>query len=115
MPTLPWKNYIKPEPERNYLIMRSYLPLKHSWRIPQFFRHVLRIQKQLDTTKGVIGYSLLAELLHNRFVKTKPHAETMSKIHSHMENPKFITWTAKGSTIPPNWADAKKQFAAKTP
>jgi len=123
----PWKTYITPEPERNYLVMLSYLPLKRSWRIPQYFRHVMRIQKQLDRAPGLVEYTLQAEILRKKFwtlsvwedekalykfVKTKPHAETMAKIHPHMKDPKFITWMSKGSKLPPSWEDAKRRFEA---
>ena len=126
MASSPWKNYLGHDPERNYLVMLSYLPLKHHWRIPQIFRHTLRIRKQLDTTPGVIGYSLGVEIFRKRFwtlsvwederalykfVKTKPHAETMAKIHPHMRSSKFITWMSKGSALPPAWEDAKRRFA----
>ncbi len=123
-----WKNFQIPDPDRNYLVMLSYLPLKHFWRIPQVFRHTLRIQKQLDTTPGVSGYTLIVEILHKKlwtlsvwedekalykFVKTIPHAETMAKIHPHMRGPKFITWMSKGSTLPPAWEDARRRFEAE--
>jgi len=49
-----------------YLALLSFLPLKSARWLPSFFGFVLRIQKQLATAPGLIGYSMRTEILRLR-------------------------------------------------
>src|ERR1700740_685126 len=67
MPASPWRNFGSPEPEREYLALLSYLPLKSYWRIPIFFFYTAQVVKQLASAEGMLGYSVLARPLSQRF------------------------------------------------
>ena len=60
MPASPWRTFGSPEPEREYLALLSYLPLKSYWRIPFFFLYTTQVVKHLASAEGVLGYSVLA-------------------------------------------------------
>ncbi len=99
MPTLPWRSFKLADPENQYLVLLSYLPLKHSWRIPQFVLHTACIMDQLRKSSALLGYSLRAELRAKRFwtlsawqdeaalqmfVRTQPHSHTMNAMVPRM-------------------------------
>ena len=121
MPSSPWVTLSNPQPNQEYLVLLSYLPLKR-WRSPPLFcRFVSAIQKQLRTTEGVMGYSLRAHLLsrefwtlsvwrdsqaQNTFVHTSPHLEVMSPLQGEMGPTKFIEWRAQGAVLSPKWKEA---------
>ncbi len=62
MPSTGWLPLSAVDADQEYLVLLTYLPLKHWSRLTTFLRYVLAIQKQLKTAKGIIGYSLLAHL-----------------------------------------------------
>ncbi len=121
---LPWRFFGSAESDRQYVALLSFLPLKHGWRIPWFLLHTVRIMNQLPKTRGLVGYSLRAQLLAKRFwtlsvwedesaltgfVHAQPHTQTMDVMMPHMGETKFVTWSVKGSEIPLSWDDALKR------
>ena len=125
MPTLPWRSFNEARPDRQYLVLLSYLPLRRSWQIPQFLLRTARITSQLRRSRGVVGYSLRAELAAKRFwtlsawqdepslqtfVRAEPHFQTMRAMATRMGATRFIRWTAKGSELPPSWEEALKRW-----
>jgi hypothetical protein len=128
MPSTKWFSFFGIQPDHEYLVLLTYLPLKHWSKLPAFLRYVLAIQKQLKSTKGVIGYSLLAHPFSrdfwalsvwedaqslSEFVRAKPHAQVMSRLRGHMGATKFIQWRDLGSVLPPSWAEAMERFQAE--
>jgi hypothetical protein len=126
MPPSPWVKLAPTHPERDYLVMLSYLPLARFRKLPAFFRYVQAIRTQLRSTQGVVGYSLLARILQLRFwtlsawqddaalrafVRANPHLAVMSALRGHMGETRFIQWRVKGAALPPSWADAMARFA----
>jgi hypothetical protein len=74
----------------------------------------------LKSSRGLIGYSLRAQLLAKNawtvsvwederalieFVGKSPHVDTMKKVGLGVER-KFVRWKLLGSDIPPKWEDA---------
>jgi quinol monooxygenase YgiN len=125
MPTLPWRFFDHAEPERHYVALLSYLPLRSGRHVPGFLLHTLRIRAQLRRSRGLLGYSLRAELAAKRFwtlsawqdeaslqdfVHARHHARTMTALTPHMGATRFIRWTAKGSELPPSWEDALRRW-----
>jgi hypothetical protein len=124
--TLSWQSPSAAEPEREYVALLSYLPLKRVWRLPWFMLQSVRIQRQLRACpRGLIGYSLEAQVAARRFwtlsawedegtlqqfVHASPHAEIMTAIVPHMDTTRFIRWKVKGSELPLGWDDAMKRF-----
>src|SRR5260370_36458937 len=67
MPVIPWKMAERPVAGIRYLALVSYLPLKHFRALPKFFRFTFEIQRQLQSTPGLIGYSLDARPFARKF------------------------------------------------
>ena len=67
MPASPWRNFRRTEPEVEYLVQLSYLPLVRYSGLAKFARWLLAIQRQLGQTAGIIGYSLLAHPFQRDF------------------------------------------------
>jgi quinol monooxygenase YgiN len=126
---MPWTTLAGADPSREYLVLLSYLPLRKYSKIPAFFRYMLQIQRQLRETPGVIGYTMRAKILSRNFwtlsvwqsegslidfVTKVPHREAMKKISPYMAATKFTRWKARGSAIPPDWADAMRREAKES-
>jgi hypothetical protein len=124
----PWKTISPAEPDGEYLALLSYLPLKSFLKIPTFLKFTLEIEKQLRNSKGLIGYSLQAELLSKifwtlsvwqdeqslmNFVFQIPHNSVMEKLASHLNQTKFDRWKISGGSVPPDWNEAKERMAKK--
>ena len=125
MPASPWRTFGSPEPEREYLALLSYLPLKSYWRIPFFFLNTAQVVKQLASAEGMMGYSALARPLSKQFwtlsawkddaalrtfVQYPPHVRIMTALTPHMGETKFVRWTVNGSDLPLRWDDALRRL-----
>ena len=124
----PWKPLRPIEPDREYVALLSYLPLKAYRKIPAFVRYTQQVQQQLASTPGVAGYSVQAQLLRRRFwtlsaweseaalvdfVRHAPHSDVMRALAGQMGKTSITKWTVKGSELPLNWAAAKKRPPAE--
>jgi hypothetical protein len=58
MPAKPWVTFRQPDPEGEYLVLLSELPLRRCRDLGVFFLYTWRIQGQLQHTPGLLGYSL---------------------------------------------------------
>jgi len=120
-----WKPFAKPEPEKTYVAVLTYLPLKSLWALPQFYYYSRRVQTQLQSAPGLVGYSLLAHVLAKRFwtlsvwsdevalvkfIHKHPHQEAMAIMRRHMAGSEFIRWRLKGRAVPPSWQEAMQRF-----
>ena len=126
MPASPWRTFGSPEPEREYVALLSYLPLKSYRRIPIFFFYTAQVTKQLASAEGVLGYSALARPLSKQFwtlsvwkddaalrtfVQCPPHVRIMNALAPHMGETKFVRWTLKGSELPLSWEGALRRLS----
>jgi quinol monooxygenase YgiN len=125
MPASPWRSFGKAEPEREYLVLLSYLPLKSFWRMPAFLLGTAGVMKQLAAAPGLIGYSLLARPIAKNFwtlsvwnddaalkafINGAPHVRLMSSLIPHMGKTNFVRWRIKGSGLPVPWDDALRHM-----
>ena len=127
LPTLSWKSFGKLiDPEKEYVVQITYLPLKSFWKTIKFFRLTRVVQKQLETSSGLVGYSLQTRILAHKFwtlsawesqkdlsgfVVAMPHAKVMQDLKNDMGETKFAKWAVKGASLPLKWEDAMKQLA----
>jgi quinol monooxygenase YgiN len=117
----PWHPQMSSAPEREYLVLLSYLPLKSFRGFPLLLVCLARIRRQLRASSGLVGFSLRAELAQKRFwtlsawedeaalqsfVMARPHAAVMQALSGHMGPTRFTRWTVKGTDLPPPWHDA---------
>jgi hypothetical protein len=121
MPALPWRTFLAPDPAREYLALLSFLPLKHYRKVPKFLWLSYETHRQLTRSKGLIGYSLLAQPLRRNFwtlsvwedqqslmdfVRQIPHSRIMQALAPHMGKTQFVHWKLPATGIPPAWNDA---------
>jgi heme-degrading monooxygenase HmoA len=126
MPALPWTSFVEIEPDRQYLVMASRLPLRSYWKVPAFLRLTLAVRRQLANADGLVGYPLLAEPLAKRFwtlsawrsgdhlaafARALPHADVVRRLRPHMVPTTFVTWNVAGSALPVRWDEAKARLA----
>jgi hypothetical protein len=116
MASTKWLSLCAFHPEREYLVLLTFLPSKHWRRLPTFFRYVLAIRRQSRATSGMMGYCLLAHFLSRElwtlsvwqdpealaaFVRTRPYLEAMSSPRGHLGAANLIQWQERGSVLPP--------------
>lgn len=117
-----WSSFAEVDPGREYLALVSYLPRKGYWSIFSFLRQSNAIQDQLKNSKGLVGYTLGAQLLGKKawtlsvweseaalgeFVGKSPHVDTMRRLAPQLgEERKFVRWKLPGSEVPPTWDKA---------
>jgi hypothetical protein len=121
VPTKPWVTLSRPDPDREYLVLLSELPLKRFRDLGAFLLYTWRIQSQLRRTPGLLGYSFLARILQRRFwtlsvwegeialrqfVVENPHGRVMTALREKMDQTRFVRWGMRGSELPPRWRDA---------
>jgi hypothetical protein len=121
-PPLPWKAFGEPSPEREYLVVLTFLPLRRLSKLPLFLASVQKIRRQLNAVpEGLIGYSLLAKPLRSnywtlsawedddalgRFIEASPHREVMQELPNVLSGFRVTRWTSPGTAVPPAWSDA---------
>ena len=126
MPAIPWRNLSVVEPDHEYLVMASRLPLIAHRKIPKFMRLTLAVARQLHHTPGLVGYALLARPVIKtfwtlsawedrqalgEFTRTMPHLQVMKDLQPHMmSTTKFTQWTVRGSGLPVSWDEAFSQL-----
>jgi len=121
MPSKPWVTLRRPDPDREYLVLLSELPLKRFRDLGAFLLYTWRIQSQLRHTPGLLGYSLRAhirarqfwtlsvwehEAALKQFVVENPHGYVMTELREKMDQTRFVQWRVRGSEFPPRWRDA---------
>jgi hypothetical protein len=127
VPASPWKVLRPAEPGRDYLVLLSYLPLRRFRDFPAFVRGDLGITRQLQSARGLIGYSKLGRPWTKRFwtlsawedenalaefVRSGAHVATMAALGPRIGATRFVRWTLPGRALPPTWDDALRRFRA---
>jgi hypothetical protein len=122
---LPWKGFAPPKADKEYVVLLSFLPLKRYRKIPKFARLTIETMGQLAKARGLIGYSLMAELTLKRFwtlsvwedqqslmdfVGEIPHSRIMQELAPHMDKSRFAQWNVRPSDIPIPWATARQHL-----
>ena len=119
-----WRFCRPVDPQCQYLVLLSFLPLRRRWRIPWLLPKTFRITRQLRRSAGLVGYSLHAKLATGHFwtlsvwedetalqafVHAEPHRGTMRVLLPHMGPTRFVRWTVFGTGLPILWDDALKR------
>ena len=83
--------------------------------------------RQLASSKGLIGYSLEAQLFARKFwtlsvwedqqsltafVHQIPHSRIMQALGPHMGKTQFVQWQVSAGQIPLDWSAAKARLSA---
>ena len=125
MPASPWRTFGTPDPNYDFVVLLSFLPLKSYWSVLPFFFYTAQVVWQLAGARGLAGYSLLARPFKKQFwtlsawrnegalrafVEHPPHVHVMTALAPYMDKTKFVRWVIKGSELPPRWDDALHRF-----
>jgi quinol monooxygenase YgiN len=120
----PWQSYSRAAPERDYVVLLSFLPLNSAWQLPRLVLSMTRVRRQLRTSPGLIGYSLAAQLGAKQFwtlsvwedeaalrtfVAAPPHLPVMTTMSPYLGKTRFVRWNVKGTELPLQWDDALKR------
>lgn len=121
----PWKSMKPMAPGREYLVLASSIPPRTRSSTRALFKGARAVRKQLATTDGVIGFSLLARPLRKQyatlsiwederalaaFADQRPHRELMATLSPEMAPTTFVRWTTSGSDGRPTWSEALRRL-----
>lgn len=121
MMELPYQSKKNILPDKNYIVMLTYLPLARYRSLPQFLHFVFRIVLQLQKSPGLVGYTLRAGVLKKQFwtlsiwedsqsvynfISRHPHLDAMSTLQGKMGKTAFHQWSLKGDILPLSWKAA---------
>lgn len=121
MGKLSWVTIREPDPDREYVLMLTYLPLKKFSAIPRFRRYTRGIQADLQRSPGIVGFGIISQALRRRFwtlsaweddtslmnfVYQLPHNEAIKELKGDLREFKRVRWTVPGTELPPDWDDA---------
>jgi heme-degrading monooxygenase HmoA len=127
MPALPWTSLRPLEPDRQYHVFATTLPLNGPQHLPRFMAQTAKIRRQLADADGLVGYSLNAKLVKlvfytlsvwesaehmGRFAAADPHAAASRSRPQRMGRTVFLPWSAPGAELPPTWDDVIARLAA---
>ncbi|MGH9156033.1 MAG: hypothetical protein ACRD1K_09430 [Acidimicrobiales bacterium] len=121
----PWKSMKPLEPDREYVVLASSIPPLSRSSTRRLFRGASAVRKQLASTEGVVGFSLLARPLRKQyatlsvwvdegalaaFADGSPHRALMVELAPEMGATKFVRWTMSGSDGRPSWSEALRRL-----
>jgi hypothetical protein len=121
MVTVSWQSYKEVEPSKSYLAYGAIAQRKSVWSYFTFLMRARKVQKQLEATKGVAGFTARLEFVSKNviqlavfddvtalkeFSQTGQHALCSKQTKTSMKWLKNKTWNILGSEIPPKIEDA---------
>ncbi len=121
MVEIKWTPLSEFKPERTYIAYAGYAERKSVMSYFGFLLRSRKIQTQLETSKGLIGFTARLELFSKKviqlavfedqaslkqFAHAGQHALCMSQTKSTMKWLKQATWNVAGSDIPPKIDEA---------
>ncbi|HTX01021.1 MAG TPA: hypothetical protein VMD59_19720 [Acidimicrobiales bacterium] len=125
MAQFPWSQRTQVEPQREYAVMASKLPLERSGSMPGFLRDTLAIRRQLRSASGLVGDALLAELSRktfwtfsvresrdslDAFARSEPHNEIIRRLRPKMATTTFTFDAAAGAQLPWAWDEVRRRL-----
>lgn len=123
-----WTQLSEINPERNYLAAAVYAERLSAWSYFSCFNRALKVQKQLRTTKGIVGFAARLEFLSRNmaqvavyedesalkaFAHAGQHANCIGAKESIVKWHKMVTWSILGSEIPPRLDDTIKKVLSQ--
>jgi hypothetical protein len=69
MVTVSWQSYKKAETSKTYLAYGALAERTSAWSYFSFLMRARKVQKQLETAKGVVGFTARLEFLSKRVVQ----------------------------------------------
>jgi hypothetical protein len=121
MVTVSWQSYKEADPSKTYLVYGAVAERKTAWSYFGFLMRARKVQKQLETAKGVVGFTARLEFLSKKvvqlavfddadalkaFSQTGQHVLCSKQTKASMKWLKNKTWSILGSEIPPKIEEA---------
>jgi hypothetical protein len=121
MVTVSWQSYKEADPSKTYLAYGALAERKTVWSFFSFLMRARKVQKQLETSRGVVGFTARLEFLSKKvvqlavfddantlkeFSQTGQHVLCSEQTKASMKWLKNKTWSISGSEIPPKIEDA---------
>ena len=120
MVEMKWTPLLEADPKREYIAFSEIAERKSAWPYFSWLMRARKISKQLETTKGVVGYAARLEFFNKKgvmlavfedeqslkgFAHAGQHAQCMGRLK---DTAKFhrAQWTVLGSGIPLKIDDA---------
>jgi hypothetical protein len=116
-----WQSFKDVDPSKTYLAYGAYLERKTAWSCFGFLMRFRKVQKQLNSAKGLVGYTARCEFLNRkaaqlaifddenalkRFAHSGQHALCSEQAKAGMNWLRNTTWNILGSEVPPKLEDA---------
>ena len=123
-----WQTFKEIDPSKTYLAYGAYLERKTAWSYFGFLMSFRKVQKQLNTTKGLVGYTASCEFLSKKatqlavfddepalkdFAKSGQHALCKEGAKASMNWFKNTTWKILGSELPPKLEDVMSRIQSQ--
>ena len=114
----PWKQLAKPDASKEYLVIVTYLPVKHYRTVPSVAKYSQQVDAQLAEAPGLIGYSMASKPWSKQFWTVSvwedkaalmafafsgAHKDTMHSLYKDMGATKFARWKVLGTDVPVTW------------
>jgi hypothetical protein len=130
MVEMKWTPLLEADPKREYIAFSEIAERKSAWPYFSWLMRARKISKQLETTKGVVGYAARLEFFNKKgvmlavfedeqalkgFAHAGQHAQCMGQLKDTAEFHR-AQWTVLGSGIPLKIDDAVnkvKNFAGR--
>ena len=121
MVTVSWQQYNEVDPSKTYLAYGAIAERKTAWSYFGFLMRARKVQKQLETAKGVVGFTARLEFLNRNvvqlavfddanalkeFSQTGQHVLCSKQTKASMKWLKNKTWDILGSELPPKIEEA---------
>jgi hypothetical protein len=121
MVTLAWETINQFDPSKTYLAYAGYAERKSPWSYFNYLMRARKVQKQLNTSKGLIGFTAKLEFFSKKvvqlavfedaaalkeFANTGQHALCAKQTKESMNWLKNATWSISGAEMPPKLEDA---------
>ena len=128
MVTVNWKAFKEVDPSKTYLAYAGYAERKTAWSYPSFLMRARKVEKQLSTTKGLVGFTAQLEFASKKvvqlavfdnadalkeFAHSGQHALCAEQTKPSMNWLKSTTWNILGSEIPPKIEDAVNRIKSQ--
>lgn len=109
----PWRWYVDPVPDRDYLALATFIELGSVRDLPRFEWYTLRVHRQLARTPGLVGYSCrgqfplrywtLSAWESGRalycFLKAGSHETVMAALPETTQQFRHVHWQVAGSAL----------------
>ena len=121
MVTVKWATFSEIDPKREYFAYAGYAERNGVWSYFPFLMRARKVQNQLNTTRGLIGFTARLGFLNKEvvqlavfqdevalkgFAHSGQHANCMKTTKSSLKFLKQTAWNISGSDLPPKIDEA---------